>query len=139
LCKRYDVSYTDVDDSRAARFDGVAYMTTPLYRPKTIIYIDGFNLYYGALSQTPFRWLDLDRLARLLRPNDDIARVKYFTALINGPSRTNQEAYLKALSARPSVEIVMGNFKRKRSNVGIQLVQASRGVDVSLRPTGKTN
>lgn len=88
-------------------------MTTPPIPSKTIIYIDGFNLYYGAVSQTPYRWLDLDRLVRLLRPSEDIVKIKYFTALINGPSRTNQEAYLKALGTRPLLEVVMGNFKRK--------------------------
>lgn len=88
-------------------------MTTPILPPKTVVYIDGFNLYYGALSQTPYRWLDLDKLIRLLRPHDDVVKIKYFTALIHGPSRTNQEAYLRALSSRARVEVVMGNFKKK--------------------------
>ena len=26
----------------------------------TNLYIDGFNLYYRALKDTPFRWLDLE-------------------------------------------------------------------------------
>ena len=29
----------------------------------TNLYIDGFNLYYRALKDTPFRWLDLRKLA----------------------------------------------------------------------------
>lgn len=29
----------------------------------TNIYVDGFNLYYRALKYTPFRWLDLRKLA----------------------------------------------------------------------------
>ena len=29
----------------------------------TNVYIDGFNLYYRALKDTPFRWLDLWELA----------------------------------------------------------------------------
>ena len=29
----------------------------------TNVYIDGFNLYYRALKDTPFRWLDLRKLA----------------------------------------------------------------------------
>ena len=29
----------------------------------TNVYIDGFNLYYRALKDTPFRWLDLRELA----------------------------------------------------------------------------
>jgi uncharacterized LabA/DUF88 family protein len=89
-------------------------MTTPPTTPsRTVVYIDGFNLYYGSLSQSSCRWLDLDKLLQLLRPHDNILKIKYFTALINGPSRAHQEAYLKALSARSRIEIVMGNFKKK--------------------------
>ena len=32
----------------------------------TNVYIDGFNLYYRALKDTPFRWLDLHKLAETL-------------------------------------------------------------------------
>ena len=84
----------------------------------TIAYIDGFNLYYGALSNTPYRWINLDRLVKLLRPSDQIVKVKYFTALIDGPSRQKQQTYLEALSTIPSVEVVMGNFKRKTVECG---------------------
>ena len=33
---------------------------------KTNLYIDGFNLYYGALKDTPYKWLDLRSLAEVL-------------------------------------------------------------------------
>ena len=26
---------------------------------RTIVYVDGFNLYYGCLKNTPWKWLDL--------------------------------------------------------------------------------
>jgi len=26
---------------------------------RTVVYIDGFNLFYGALKGTPYKWLDL--------------------------------------------------------------------------------
>ena len=29
---------------------------------KTNVYVDGFNLYYGALRGTAFRWLNLEEL-----------------------------------------------------------------------------
>jgi uncharacterized LabA/DUF88 family protein len=97
--------------------DGVAYMTTPqrspLAPPRTTVYIDGFNLYYGAVSRSPYRWLDIQRLCELLRPAEAIQRVVYFTAMVVGPTRQNQEAYLLALSQRPLVQVVEGNFKKK--------------------------
>jgi hypothetical protein len=48
--------------------------------PKTNVYIDGFNLYYGAVKGTPYRWLDLSALCHHMLPNDDIRAIKYFTA-----------------------------------------------------------
>jgi uncharacterized LabA/DUF88 family protein len=82
--------------------------------PRTCIYIDGFNLYYGAVKNTPYKWLDLQRYFRLLRPHDDLVGIRYFTAAVDGPSRANQETYWRALATLPLVEIVLGKFKTKR-------------------------
>ena len=36
---------------------------------RTFVYVDGFNLYYGALKGTPFKWLDLVALfEKVLQP-----------------------------------------------------------------------
>lgn len=51
---------------------------------KTWAYIDGFNLYYGAVKDTPYRWLDLSRMCQLLLPGHQIAKIKYFTARVSG-------------------------------------------------------
>jgi hypothetical protein len=49
---------------------------------RLIVYIDGFNLYHGLKERSGRRllWLDLAKLARLLRPRSSIVRVNYFTA-----------------------------------------------------------
>ncbi len=83
-------------------------------KPRTMVYIDGFNLYYGAVKGTPYKWLNLDRFFQLLRPHDDIVGIRYFTALINGPNRPNQETYLRALALTPIVQPILGIFKKKR-------------------------
>ena len=49
----------------------------------TIVYIDGFNFYYGAVKGTPYKWLDLDRLCRLILPRGNIVKIRYFTARIS--------------------------------------------------------
>lgn len=85
-----------------------------LPQPRSIVYVDGFNLYYGAVRGTAYKWLDLARFFRLLRPNEDLRRVRYFTALVDGPRRANQEMYLRALSTTPLVEVILGKFKPKR-------------------------
>ena len=80
-------------------------------RKTSIVYIDGFNLYYGALIGSRNKWLNLQQYFSLLRQADGIQRIRYLTALIAGPRRENQEAYLRALSTLPLVEIRLGKFK----------------------------
>ena len=82
----------------------------------TNFYIDGFNLYYRALKDTPFRWLDLGKLAATLFPGDEIRRVCYFTALLNQrPDNPDQPArqltYLRALETLSGIEIHYGTFR----------------------------
>ena len=81
---------------------------------KVICYIDGFNLYYGVLKNGPYKWLNLERYFRLLRPGDDIQRIRYFTARIWGPGVKDQDAYLDALATSPMIDIILGQFKKKR-------------------------
>jgi hypothetical protein len=79
------------------------------------VYVDGFNLYYGCLKGTPFRWLDLGKLARFLLPKHDIHRIRYFTAKVTAwPSDPQQpqrqEAYLRALGTIPNLTIHLGHY-----------------------------
>jgi hypothetical protein len=81
----------------------------------TNIYIDGFNLYYGALRNTPYRWLNPETLCRLLLPKNAIGEIKYFTALVSArPSDPDQpvrqQLYLRALRTLPTVSIHLGHF-----------------------------
>jgi len=82
---------------------------------RTNVYIDGFNLFYGALKGSPYKWLDLDALCRHLLPKDSINRIRYFTARVSArpddpqlPVR--QEMYLRALGTLPSVSVHLGVF-----------------------------
>ena len=54
----------------------------------TNVYIGGFNLYYGALKGTPYKWLDLDALCRRLLPKHELGRIRYFTAPSSPLGRT---------------------------------------------------
>ncbi len=82
---------------------------------KTFVYVDGFNLYYGAVKDTPFKWLDIRRLCQLLLPRHRIERIKYFTARVTGrrgdPTQpTRQAVFLRALATLPNFEIIYGHF-----------------------------
>lgn len=116
---------------------------------RTAIYVDGFNLYYGALKDSPYKWLDLRAMVRrVLRPENRLLLLKYFTARVKSrpgdpgaPDRQN--TYLRALTAHdPGVEIIYGRFfevdgsvtvtsgGRERTLYGKKLVE--KGTDVSL-------
>lgn len=82
----------------------------------SIIYIDGFNFYYGALKDTPNRWLDLESCFRRIRQDDDIQKIYYFTAKVGGASFSRQKVYFDAIATTPLVEIVLGLYKRKELN-----------------------
>jgi hypothetical protein len=82
---------------------------------KTIVYVDGFNLYYGALRGTPCKWLNLQRLCDLLLPQNEIIAIKYFTAKVSARPHdphqpTRQQTYLRALQTLPNVETIFGHF-----------------------------
>ena len=82
----------------------------------TNLYIDGFNLYYRALKDTPFRWLDLRKLGETLFPQDDIHRVCYYTARLDArPGNPNQPrrqlTYLRALATLPGLHTYYGVFR----------------------------
>lgn len=105
---------------------------------RTMIYIDGFNLYYGCLKGTPYKWLDVHRLCQLLLPRSQIVGVKYFTAKVSGrpgnprlPNR--QEAYLRALRTLPSVEIILGHFLESVKTLPIASSPTARPEFVRVR------
>jgi uncharacterized LabA/DUF88 family protein len=84
------------------------------------VYIDGFNLYYGALRKRfpDCKWLDLRKLVETLFPEETIGRVRYFTANVSArpsdPSQPQrQQAYIRALRTT-GVELHVGKFKKNK-------------------------
>jgi hypothetical protein len=96
---------------------------------KTNVYIDGFNLYYGCIKNTPYHWLNVAKMCRFLLPHDEIHSIKYFTALVtarhNDPDQpVRQQLFLRALKTIPNLEIILGTF-------------LSHEVTMPLAPPGK--
>lgn len=85
------------------------------------VYIDGYNLYYGLLKGTSYKWLDLNKFARsLVRDDFEIVAVRYFTAPIkthpyDPPAIDRQKIYLHALSAFGGVEIIHGFYSKNKT------------------------
>lgn len=117
---------------------------------RTYVYIDGFNMYYGALKHSPHKWLDVRAVFKaILRPENEILKIKYFTARVaarpdNPHAPTRQDFYLRAIEAHiPELEIIEGHFIQKPVNMrlvkklgNIQYVRVlkseEKGSDVNL-------
>ncbi|CAN5339798.1 hypothetical protein BH10PSE18_BH10PSE18_25640 [soil metagenome] len=94
---------------------------------KTAVYIDGYNLYYGRLRGSSFKWLDLptlfDALLKAQDPASVVDAVKFFTAPALGSFASHgqdsvdaQDAYHRALSVRhpQRFSIKLGNHSMDR-------------------------
>lgn len=87
---------------------------------RTNVYIDGFNLYYGCLKGTPYKWLDFAAFcqASFPPPRNQVNRIRYFTAHVN--ARPNdphqpirQQTYLRALRTIPHLTVHLGSYQEK--------------------------
>lgn len=91
---------------------------------KTNVYIDGFNFYYGAVKDTPHKWLDFDLLCRKLFPKNEINRIRYFTALVDArppdlQQPVRQQTYLRALETTPNLSVHLGSFRTRKTRAAL--------------------
>ncbi|MBA1148225.1 NYN domain-containing protein [Ectothiorhodospiraceae bacterium WFHF3C12] len=89
---------------------------------RTVAYVDGYNLYYNALTRSAYKWLDLRALLQEVLVTSDpsgrgvLTGVKFFTAPIMGryasdpSSAERQQRYHNALKFAPSgpTEVICG-------------------------------
>lgn len=83
------------------------------------VYIDGLNLYYGVAKPLDCKWVDLQKFLEAHFPNDDIRRIYFFEAMVSGPHRAHQAAYMAALETLPKVQVVLGEMKNKKRRCGV--------------------
>lgn len=131
-CKNYTISTTDpslVDYCRLGRGSHLRVVFSFIGKGmRTIVYIDGFNFYYGRLKITSYKWLDLfklfdEQLIGTIAPESELLTVKFFTADIKAKfsrlgktSETAQKIYHNALLAYTgNVEIIKGYYSVERS------------------------
>lgn len=93
----------------------------PKSKLRTIVYIDGFNFYYGQLKDSPHKWLDLTKLFKtVLGEENELVKIKYFTARVQPTERDpqvniRQDTYFRALEAYcREVETYFGHFLRHK-------------------------
>ena len=105
------------------------------------LYIDGFNLYYGALKRTPYKWLDLAKLAQSLLPSDKIQELHYFTARVssrayNPTAAHDQGLYIRALKTLPNLQIKYGQFTTHSVPMYLSNVDPPQSVSMLVVPFG---
>ncbi len=93
---------------------------------KTIVYIDGFNLFYQCLKRTQLKWLNIHELCKAALPDsNEIIEINFYTARVSGRFDSNspayQQRYLNALTSLPSVKVHYGKFMHHE--VWMRLVQ----------------
>lgn len=93
---------------------------------RTAFFVDGYNVFYGLLAGTPYKWLNLEQLlahiARVENPLSSLASVEYFTSSVKPElatrgiaSKEAQDSYVRALKAS-KVIVHYGRHQLERAN-----------------------
>jgi len=88
---------------------------------RTAFFVDGYNLFYGLLAGTDYKWLDLPALlthiTKIQNPASETIQVNYFTspvlpslATLGIKSKEAQDTYIRALKAK-GVTVTLGKHR----------------------------
>lgn len=88
---------------------------------RTVFFVDGYNLFYGLLAGTQYKWLDLPSLLshilKVEQPHSRLVAVSFFTSGVKpalatrgAASKEAQDTYLRALIAS-GVNVVYGRHR----------------------------
>ena len=144
---------------RRCTSQGLALAAWPLFRGFRVlgeismianVYVDGFNLYFGSVRGTPYKWLDLNQVLAQVFPEISIKRLRYFTAKVTPRASdpdvlVRQKTFLRALRTIPKLSIHYGRYLEnnvrmplaadlRRGNVNmVEVVKSEeKGSDVNL-------
>jgi uncharacterized LabA/DUF88 family protein len=108
---------------------------------RVIVYIDGFNLYFGLIQRgwQKYLWLDLKKFAAsLLISGQVLAHTKYFTSRISKPvsKQRLQSIFIDALSTLAEFSIYYGRYQaeiRTCENCGFKaIISSEKKTDVNI-------
>ena len=88
-------------------------------KQKVIVYVDGFNFYYGLKYDRRWKryyWLDLVSLfEKFMRPDQELLKVKYFSARPdNQDKNTRQYTFFQANMENPKFQLILGKYIKKK-------------------------
>lgn len=87
-------------------------------KQKVIVYIDGFNFYYGLKKDRRWRrfyWLDIVKLfEKFMKSDQELAFVKYFSARPENHDKfLRQNSFFQANQENPKFQLILGKYLRK--------------------------
>ena len=87
-------------------------------KQKVIVYVDGFNLYYGLKKNLKWRryyWLDVVCFFEMfIKPNQELVCVKYFSAKPDNLDKAlRQNAFFQANKENLKFQLFLGKYLRK--------------------------
>ena len=113
---------------------------------RTAVYIDGYNLYYGRLRDSCFKWLDVvalfEGIVKIQHPNASIDVVKLFTAHALAKFATHgqdsviaQHAYHRALQHlyHDRIEITLGSHSHDKNGTLLPTFKSGVPYDRNVR------
>lgn len=106
---------------------------------RTAFFIDGYNLFYGLLAGTGYKWLDLPSLlssvARIENPAFEPISFHYFTSPVQPKlstrgiqSKEAQDTYIRALKAK-GVEVILGRHRQIQLKLHALLIEIRLHLD----------
>jgi uncharacterized LabA/DUF88 family protein len=104
--------------------ESVVEATVATKKDRCVVYIDGFNWYYGIFKHLPqFKWLNIQTFFEALRPDEEIVSVKFFSALVEPEkavslARNRQTEYIRALRTLKKVKVVLGKYQMRSVRCG---------------------
>lgn len=86
-------------------------------KQRVIVYVDGFNFYYGLKEKKwkRYYWLDFSAFFEsLLRPYQSLVEVKYFSAKSTNPIKSErQDLLFSANKLNPKFKLILGKYLKK--------------------------
>ena len=87
-------------------------------KQRVIVYIDGFNFYFGLKHNAKWKkyyWLDIVKLFEsFMRPNQEFVAVKYFSAKPDDLDQSlRQNAFFQANKENPKFKLILGKYLKK--------------------------
>lgn len=87
-------------------------------KQRVIVYVDGFNFYYGLKKERSWRkyyWLDVVKFFEMfMRDDQELVAVKYFSARPDDEEKKrNQNAFFQANKENSKFQLVLGKYLKK--------------------------